>query len=385
MARYLTKAEFGNFNSALTGFISFLSLPVAIISTALIHHIAHYRGTNDDARLQGLLAGAQKSLLHATISGSVLAVVLVKPLSLFFHFQTPLMLAVLVCVLVGLWSNFALALCQGMGWFKRLAIIQVVGVGLRLLFGVLVVKQHPTAPMALTGTTFAFLANIFLLYWWKSIFRHGSTRTSPWHSDFLNFLLVTAAYVGGNFFFLNGDSLVAKKYFSGDDLGSYQLAARWCINLPGILLPLLQVMFASRSESKDKRAVTDQRILLALYAVGLACGAAVMIALRNVLITVLLGSSNPEAASMLIPYTVTMMFVGLGQATAMWSLASRWYKLSILYGALGLAYWITLLLTGRSPGALLRVMPAGAGLAFLVLLASWLWAYRCQSIVKKTA
>ena len=114
-----------------------------MVSTALVHYIAHFRGQNDEARLQGLLAGCQKFLFQVTIAGSILAALLAKPLGRFFHFRTSLMLTALVCVLVSLWSGFAVALCQGMAWFKRLAIIGLVGVGMRLLFGWVMTKRFP--------------------------------------------------------------------------------------------------------------------------------------------------------------------------------------------------------------------------------------------------
>jgi hypothetical protein len=72
--------------------------------------------------------------------------------------------------------------------------------------------------------------------------------------------------------------------------------------------------------------------------------------------------------------SITMVFAGLLQALAMWSLASRWIKLSMLYGGLGITYWITLLCLGKSPADLLRVMPVAAGVAFGVLFLFWLVA-----------
>jgi hypothetical protein len=78
--------------------------------------------------------------------------------------------------------------------------------------------------------------------------------------------------------------------------------------------------------------------------------------------------------------SITMVFVGLLQALAMWSLASRWIKLSMLYGGLGIAYWITLLCVGKSPTDLLRVMPVAAGVAFGVLFLFWLVAMRTHKI-----
>ena len=95
-------------------------------------------------------------LLQAgTIVGSVLAIAPADPLARYFHFRTSLMLVALLTVLVNLWSSFAVALCQGLAWFKRLAILDLLGVGLRLLLGWYLTARYPTAEMAvLSGTIF---------------------------------------------------------------------------------------------------------------------------------------------------------------------------------------------------------------------------------------
>ena len=77
---------------------------------------------------------------------------------------------------------------------------------------------------------------------------------------------------------------------------------------------------------------------------------------------------------MIGPLAFTMIFVALLQALAMWALASRWIKIALLYGGLGLAYWVTLLCLGKSPADLLRVMPIMAGLSFGTLFVFWLTA-----------
>ena len=59
-----------------------------------------------------------------------------------------------------------------------------------------------------------------------------------------------------------------------------------------------------------------------------------------------------------------------------WALASRWIKISLLYGALGIGYWLALLFLGKSPAALLQTMPVAAGLAFGALFLVWLIAMR---------
>ena len=371
----LSKAEYG-YSSTILTYIALLGLPLSMVSTSLVHYIAHFRGRNDEARLQGLLAGCQIFLFKATIAGSVLALVLADPLARFFGFRTSLMLLALVSLLVNVWSGLAVALCQGMAWFKRIALIGVLAAGMKFLFVWILTQRIATAEMALTAVTLSLLANLSLLYWWKDIFRHGAERISPWNREFLHFLLVTGAYVAGNYFFLSGDAMVAQKFFSGDALGEYQYAGRWASNLPIVMLPLLNVMFTSRSGRREAEALSDQRILLSLYGVGLGCGAAAMIVLRSFLVQLITGHPNAHAAGMLIPYTITMAFVGLGQAIAMWSLASRWFTPAVFYGVFGVVYWSALMMLGHDPASLLRVMPVGAGAAFCLLLLLWLWNAR---------
>ena len=69
---------------------------------------------------------------------------------------------------------------------------------------------------------------------------------------------------------------------------------------------------------------------------------------------------------------VTMIFVGLLQAFAIWSLASRWLNISLLYGALGVAYWLALLALGKDATSMLRVMPVAAGAALVILFTGWI-------------
>jgi O-antigen/teichoic acid export membrane protein len=371
--------EFGQSTTALD-FVTFLSLPLQMLSMSVVHYIAHFRSKNDEARLQGLLAGCQRFLFWATVGGSLVAMALWQPLGRFFHFQrTSLMLAVLICGMVGWWSGFGVALCQGMAWFKRLAVIAVLAVGIRLLFAWVMTKRFPTAEVALSATTVSFLANLILFYWWKDIFRHPAQRISPWTREFMQYLVVTGATVVGTYFFTIGDGLVSIKYFPKGALDAYQIAARFGRAIPAMVLPLLIVTFTSRSGSKETAAKTDQRILLSLYAMGLGCGAAVLILLRELLLNWYLHPTTQaahmivdEAAQRIVPFSITMVLIGLNQAVGMWSLADRTFRIALLYGALGLAYWTTLLLVGKTPVALLWAMPIGAGVSFCVLCVCWL-------------
>ena len=376
IGHHFDKGEFG-VASVVLNFINMLGLPVAIASTALIHYVSHFRSHNDEARLQGLLAGCRSFLRNATILGSVLALVLVVPLGRFFDIRPTLLVAATVCILVGLWSGFALALCQGMAWFQRIALIGFAAVVFRLAFGYFVALPINTAEMAVSATTFGLLANLAVLYWWKDIFKRDAHQISPWTTEFFNFMIVSAAYVGGNWCFTQGDSLAAKhNYFPAAVLGLYVAAGQFGRAIPNSVGPLLQAVFISRSGKHNAEAASDQRLLLFLYAAGLAVAALVLILLRGFCVRLIFGNYTPESAAMVPRMAITMAFAGLNYAIATWCLAGRSFKITILYGVLGLAYWISLLFLGRDPDTLLSTMVIGSSVSFVILCGAWLWTFR---------
>ncbi|HZF00688.1 MAG TPA: hypothetical protein VE344_02220 [Methylomirabilota bacterium] len=369
--------QFGLTNTTL-GFVQLLGLPMSFAIIAVTHYIARFHFSGDDARLQGLFAGCRKFLFHLTIGGSISAVLLLKPLSDFFHFPPGLMLAALCCVLMGFWGAFATALCQGLGWFKRLAFIGFFAVCLRLMFGGLVTIKIPTAETAVLASAFMLLSNLILLFWRKDLARKAEP-VSPWNAEFVQYLIVAAAFAGGTYCFTQGDLLVAQRYFLHAELDPYTAAGVFARALPITVGPMLTVLFTHRSSQHHGDALREQLKLLGLYTLGLGCGAVGLLMLRIFCLT-LLHKYTPEAANMIMPLAITMLSVGLLQALGMWSLASRWIKISLLYGALGLAYWLALLTFGKSPESLLHIMPIAAGIAFAILFAVWLIAMRLHKI-----
>lgn len=365
--------EYGLVNTTL-GYVGLLGLPLLIATTAITHYIARYDFHGDDARLQGLLAGCRKFLFRLTIAGSLLAILLAKPLSDFLHFRPGLTFAALACVLAGLWGGLATALCQGLSWFKRLALIGLLGVGIRLAFAGGVVAQFPAAEWAVLATGVAVLANLILLVWRKDLVRPAEP-VSPWDRDFVQFLIVSAAFVGGGYCFTQGDLLVAQRFFSKPELDNYSSAGVFARALPMTVAPLLTVLFTHRSTAHTGDALRDQLRLIGLYAAGLICGLIGLLMLRTFCLQII-GRNTPEAAGMVGQLAMTMVSVGLLQALGMWALASRWVKMALLYGGLGLSYWITLFCLGKSPSGLLQVMPFASGMAFVILFTVWLLAMR---------
>jgi O-antigen/teichoic acid export membrane protein len=366
-----TSGEYGLVLATIT-FIGFLGLPLAIATQAITHYIARFHYSGDDARLHGLLAGCRKFLFHITIAGSVVAIVLVKPLGDFFNIpRTSLTLVALICVLAGLWGSYVTALCQGLGWFKRLALIGLLAAVLRVLSGGITTKISPVAECAVAASGVMLLANFILLFWRKEFPRRTNIIISPWTREFVQFLIVSAAYVIGSNLFIQGDLLVANKFFTKSEIDAYGSAGVLARALATAVGPLLIVLFTHRSSRQHGNAMREQLKLLGLYTVALVSGAICLFVLRGFCLQ-LLHRDTPDAAAMIGRFSTTMVFVGLLQALGMWSLASRWIKISLLYGGLGVGYWLTLFFLGNSPAALLQTMPIAAGLAFGVLFVVWL-------------
>ncbi len=336
------QGQYGNANSTLNGFMPLLGLMPSIATFAVTHYIAHFNACGDMARLQGLLAGCRKFLFRLTLAGSILAVVAAKPLGDFFHYSASLMLVTLGCTLLGLWASLASALCQGLSWFKRLALIGFLGMVLRVLFGWLVTLKWPSPETAVLASTVALLANLFLLFWKKELSLPGRP-VSPWNREFVHYLVVSAACVAGGYFFTKGDLLVAHRFFSDTQNDAYNCAELLAAALPITVAPLLTVLFTSRSGARSGNIAPEQLKLLAIYVFTLLFGAGALFLLRGICVKIILGRPSLEAEAMIAPLGLTMTFVGLLQSLALWALASRWSKISLLYGGLGLAYWLGLL------------------------------------------
>jgi hypothetical protein len=362
--------QYGSANSALGGLMTVILLLPAVANLAVTHYIAHFSTSGDNARLQGLLGGCRRFLRNLTIVGSVLAVILVKPLSDFFHYSQSLMLVTLGCGLVGLWAALATALCQGLAWFKRLALIAFLAMLLRVAFGWFITFQWPSAETAVLASAFSTLAYLLVLFWRKELSVYGQP-VSPWNRELAQYFVVSAAFVVGNFCFFQGDYLVANKFFAKAELDAYVAAGILARALPMTVAPLLTVLFSSRSGQRVGGIVSEQLKLIGLSGLGLTLGAIGLLVLRAFCLKIL-GRYSPEAAAMVGRFAVTMVCVGVLQSLAYWALASRWTKTALLFGGLGIGYWFILLAMGQTPAALLHVMPLAAGAAFAILLVTWL-------------
>jgi O-antigen/teichoic acid export membrane protein len=383
MGHHLDDGQYSTGNSIINAFMPLLALPSQMAILAVTHYIAHFNAIGDITRLYGLLAGCRKFLFQLTIFGSVLAIIAIEPLSRLFHYSERVMLITLVCTLLGLWTSLLTALCQGLAWFKRLALIGFIGMLLRVIFGYVALIKWPSQEMSVIASTFTVFAYLILLFWRKDLSLKGKGEpASPWNHEFILYLVVSAAFVIGNYCFSLSDLLVMQLHFSQMPDGkpspsgaAYAAAERLAISLPITVAPLLTVLFTNRSVEHTANALRQQLKLLGLYAFGLICGAIALYLMRHICLR-LIGRDTPEAADMIKHLSITMFFVGLLQAVGTWALASRWSRISLLYGALGICYTIIIFAFGKTASALLNTMPIVAGIAFLILFTVWFAAMR---------
>lgn len=384
--------EFGTFGQTTT-FVGLLGLPLLMASTAIVHHIAHYRGAGNEARLQGLLVGCRSFLLKLTIVACILGAVLIQPLSQAFDIPRPsLTVAALVSLIIALWCGYASALAQGMGWFKRLALISLVVVAVKITLVWIFIQKHPVAETSILAVAAGTLMTLGVFFWWRDLFKSGA-RISPWDRDFFRYLAVAAAGVGAQWCFTQSDMQVVGNFFAGADKDAYYGAVRIASALHLAVSPLLVVLFTARSGERAGQSLAGPLGLLLLYAAGLAFGALVLFFARDVCIQFMFKRPFPEASAMIGPLAITMIFVGLIQALGMWALASHWLKMGVFFGALGVGYWGILLGVARQatpanghlpPAVLLKLMPTAAAAGFVVMLVVWIVTLRRSRMVKQS-
>ena len=210
MGRQLGRTEFGLTNTTIS-FTGLLGLPLAIATTAVTHYIARFHFSGDDARLHGLLAGCRKFLFHITVGRVGRRHRSRQAVGRFFHIPAPASRSSrsFACS-PGFGARTVTALCQGLGWFKRLAFIGLLAVPAAFVrrsddqnladgrMGGVRLRRHAAGQFDFVVLEKGFSAP-------------DGTIVSPW-TEFVQFLIVSAACVLGNCF-SQGDLLVAKNIF----------------------------------------------------------------------------------------------------------------------------------------------------------------------------
>lgn len=371
MAHMLDSSEFTSFNTTL-GLVNLLVVPLAAASQAITHDLAWHHANDNQRELKQLQAACQKLLRRLTWIISLLALVLIQPLTSFFNFpRGSLALVALACVPITMWSTLGSVWCAGLSRFNLLAALNFGTMAARVISGIALVYFFPTAEAAVGATFVAgwVLASVVLFYPMPKV--SEPVGESPWNKEFI-FYLGAALLVGlGNFIFCFSDQLVAQRNTDGYYLDAYVKAGLLARAVFWGSQPLLVVYFTQRSgkEHSTRGSISLWFVYVAVVIVGLV----MLLVLRKPLCHLLLQRDQiqnllPMMLQDLKRFALIVLPIGVLQGLGFYYLASEKLVESYLFGILGMLYFAVLILFGHSIDMMLSLMFGGAIMCLLTLL-----------------
>ena len=152
VSRLLGPSEYGAL-AALLAVILVLSVPFAVLQTALANQTAALRAHRREHEVAGFAADALKTVLpFAWAAGLVVLVVGTPLLSVFLHIGLVPAMLLAPYVVASVPLSVAYGVLQGQLRFKALAVLILVGVALRFALGVTLVSAGLGVSGALLGT-----------------------------------------------------------------------------------------------------------------------------------------------------------------------------------------------------------------------------------------
>ena len=224
VSRLLGPSEYGAL-AALLAVILVLSVPFAVLQTALANRTATLRAHGREHEVAGLAADALKTVLpFAWAAGLVVLVVGTPLLSIFLHIGIAPAMLLAPFVVASVPLSVGYGVLQGQLRFKALAMLILVGVALRFVFGVTLVSVGLGVSGALLGTVLATALTVPLAVYVIRVDRvawRGARRIL--HA--LRADAGTALYGLTTFWVLaEVDVALARHYLSADDAGFYSSA-----------------------------------------------------------------------------------------------------------------------------------------------------------------
>jgi O-antigen/teichoic acid export membrane protein len=371
MRRHLSWSEFGYLNTTLS-LILFAGVPLTAASQTVTHHLALINAGGDPEKMARMQAASLKFLRYLTWALFALCLALIHPVSAFLRFpRASLVWMALLLVPVNLWSALGGAWCSGLSAFRLLSCLVILTAIVRLVAGGILVSFFPEAESGLAAT---MLSGLVLAAVVAVSPHHGTAarlRVALRNRELLSYGGAALAVSFGALAFLQGDQILAQRYFPGDELGRYSGAGLLGRAIVWVSLPVLTVYFTRRSGHDGTRP--SPRHLLGIY-LGMIVGGAIFLLLFRVpLLSLLLGAHDPGLDRLTSQFALAMIPIGLLQALGCHFLASRQIPESLAFGACGSAYLVALAWYGATPTLMLGVMSGAAtvsiallGLMFLV-------------------
>ena len=308
VSRLLGPSEYGAL-AALLAVILVLSVPFAVLQTALANRTATLRGHGRELEVAGLAANALKTVLpFAWAAGLVVLVVGTPLLSVFLHVGTAPAMLLAPFVVASVPLSVAYGVLQGQLRFKALGTLILVSVVLRFVFGVTFVVAGLGVAGALLGTVLATALTVPLAVYairvdrvvWRSAKRifhalRADVGTALWG--------LTAFWV-----LAEVDVALARHYLSPDEAGFYSsagLIARGPLFIAAAVGVVAFPRFVAGRTDEESLHRWLQVSVAATVGIGAICVGGLVL-LRESLISIAFGDSFLPGSD-LLPLLATAM------------------------------------------------------------------------------
>jgi glycosyltransferase involved in cell wall biosynthesis/O-antigen/teichoic acid export membrane protein len=308
VSRLLGPSEYGAL-AALLAVILVLSVPFAVLQTALASQTATLRANGREHEVPGLAANALKTVLpFAWAAGIVVLVVGTPLLSVFLHIGIAPAVLLAPYVVASVPLSVAYGVLQGQLRFKALATLILVGVALRFALGVTLVVAGLGLSGALLGTVLATTLTVPLAVYVIRVDRvawRGARRIL--HA--LRADVGTALWGLTAFWILaEVDVALARHFLSADDAGFYSSAGLMA-RAPLFIAAAVGIVAFPRFVAGRTNEASLQRWLRVSVAATAGIGALCvggLVLLRDPLISIAFGKSFLPGADLLPLLAVAM-------------------------------------------------------------------------------
>jgi O-antigen/teichoic acid export membrane protein len=392
MARMLGPEGYGELQSILA-MIAILGIPLATLSTVVIKYVASLEVRGEFGKIFHLLRSLTLKLLIGGFLFFIIFLVLSNFVARFLHLTSVVPLIILsIGMVVAFMNSINSGMIQGLQKFKELSIIGIASVGIKVLFGYLLVKYSfhvsgAVGAVVLSGVAGYALAWLPLRFLFKYRKKENIRDTQAILSkkEMMKYSLPVLI----SFFFvtwmMNIDILLVKHFFEPGQAGQYAALAVLGHIIYFVIGPLVSVMFpmsvAAHSGNGNSGRILKNSIILATV-VG-AIGVVMYFLIPEFIIKIIMGGRFLDATPYLGWFGLSMLAYSIIYLLSQYFLSINKVKFVYLLGVGAVLQLVLILFFHSTVWQIVWVMNSTMGVT-LVLLLIYLYATRKNNISHST-
>jgi O-antigen/teichoic acid export membrane protein len=360
VGRALGPEGYGAFGSLFAIFY-LISIFSGTVQTGSARFVSRLKAGGDDERVGAFLYGLMKKSVLLGVAGFALFCIVSSAIAGFLRMDSTAEILVLgTVILFSFLMPAASGVLQGLQEFYLLAFTGILSLGLKLVFGLVLVTLGYGVAGALGAVTLATLvALLFALLSLRSYLGDGRQNGYDFRELYIysapTLLVMLCLAVPSNV-----DVILAKHFFNAQEAGLYTAASvigKIILFLPGAISV---VMFPKVTEMMSQGGSTLRLLNISLLYTGLLSGgAAAVFILVPGLVGAIFGPLYLKASPIIAFYAVTMALFSMTWVVAQYCLATGSLRYTYILagltalelGAIGLIHGSTLEMAGALAGA----------------------------------